>query len=1212
MLDANLGTAVLRTKLDAAGLTSGLGQVESRVRAFGDRTTLSLDKIGAGATRAGRALSVGITAPLVAVATAATNAALRLGNTADQLLDLEQQSGLSVDRLQAFGRVARAAGVDTNVLGEAAIQLSRRLREGGDESAEFAAAATALGVSVRDAQGNLRALDDIVPELITSLQGVEDVTTRNVLANQAFGRGATSLIPVLGLTADEYARLEQEARDAGEVLGRDSLDAANALRVGYEDLKAEVGVLSRDLTVALLPAATAIVGLFRDSVVPVLKSAAEFAGGLARAFGELPPVAQRAIVVFGGLAAAAGPFLIVLGNILTAVSRIGPALAALRLAALPLLGPAGLIALGVVSVGGLAIALSGRRESLDTSLDNVAKAAAGGDQASVVGALERLKSRVDESAVPAIQRMIDKLVETGELSADLRAELDQLVTGFNRTAAEAELAAVRTQIAALESQGLAAPREGGSTAEFLAFRQEQLDRGLVQAGFGPGDLRFVLDNEGRVTLQAFTDALREEGRAVLPAAPPGVNRAQRDAFDLIRDTVLDTVQAARADQTSLLDPLLRRQAELERQLATAPASGAAPGFARGTGGAGGGAGSAAAQRTVATVFAEIDRLGAAAVRIAAFEQTPEALLDSVETRIRLFDRAIEELLTSFAGDVTDAQLEFIRGRRAALRAEADQLRAALEDVDGAADAAIAAILDPGSRARLVAQAKSEAGAVALDTVLAVAARELFDPAAVIEAVDALRRVNPALAREFDELVRVARVALASFADGFVDPGTRARVDAANRRAAGEIALDTVRAYADAFEAGADTLDPETGLAAIARLRDVAPELATEFDALNRALLVLAASARSATGAFPDPAGAAASSSANRAAATAVALDTVEAFQAAFRAGTAGLDPDDGLAALDRLRAVAPEVAAGFGELNRELLVLRAGLEDSGFMDPGSIAAARAEQSAFAEAIAVDTVRALIDAGASTEVLVQALERLRAIAPEAAAAFDDELMRPIPVPGVQAFVNPPEGLEGIFGPATEQVRGVFDEFGQNVVEVSDYSSAELRAAGDAFRIAVAQAAVDFTLRLAEAIRSGDVVGAISAAFGAAGQVAGAGASFLQAGGASFLGLGASAIPGLGLAAALLPLVGSLFGGLFGGRRNQAEQPSEREAEAQRRARQTPAFTVRIQVSQVNNYGSSNVDPRVRADNDRRTRQVVADVLREIDYTGLRRAALGSAL
>ena len=1201
MLDPNLGTAVLRTRLEASGLRAGLSDADRQVKAFADRGVVNLDRIGQASTRVGKALTVGVTGPLIAIAGAATNAALRLGNAADELLDLEQQSGLAVDRLQAFARVARVAGVDSNVLADAAIQLSRRLSEGGEEAAAFSGAAARLGVSVRDSAGNLRALDAVVPELITKLQGVEDVTTRNVLANELFGRGATNLIPVLSLTADEYARLEQEARDAGEVLGRDALESANALRIGYEDLKAEIGVVGRSLTVELLPAATAIVGVLRDSVIPVVSSLASGVGRIARAFGELPPFVQQSIVVFAGLAAAAGPLLVVLGNILTAIPKITAALSVLRIAALPLLGPAGLIAGAAITVGALALAFSGRGESLDVALDRVSAAVGSEDPGSVVGALEKLKDRVDTSAIPAVQRLIDKIRETGEVSAETRRELDDLVNNFDRVATEAELASVRTQIAALEAQGIGARPDTGDPATFLGFRQEQLDRALINAGFGQGDLRFVLDEQGRVTIQAFTDALRstaDPSRARLPTDP------------IVQQVVFDTIQAARNDTADLLSPLLRRQAELEQRLATAAPAPTPGGGGGGGGGAGTGA-SAATVRTVRTVFDEIAARGAAAVRIAAFEGTPEALLASLENRIGLFDRAIEDLLTNFAGEVSEAQLEYIRGRRAELREEAEALRATLKDVDAAAKDAIDAILDPGTRARLAAQARDQASVIALDTVLGVAAEEIFDPRRVIDAVDALRRVNPALAKEFDELVRVARIAAADVSSGFLDPGARARISAANREAATGIALDTVRAFADAFERGAEGLDPDDGLVALRRLRELAPELATEFDALNRTLLVLAASARTATASFPDPAAAAAREAANRAAATSIALDTVTAFSEAFAAGV-DLDPNEGLAALARLRALAPELASGFGELNRELLVLRASLTESGFIDPGAIAAARAEQQEFAKAIAIDTVEALIAAEASTELLVAALERLRAIAPEAAEQFDERLRRPIPIPQVGAFVNPPSGLEGIFGPATgDEFRGIFDDAGQNLVTVSEFSSAEIRDAAIAFRLDIARAAVDFTFGLIDALQRGDIAGAIGQAFNAAGSVSGALATY----GPAALGLSAATAGTFGLVAAALPIVGGLISGiarLFGGGRSGADQPSEREAEAQRRSRQTPAFTIRISVSQTNNYSTSNVDPRVRSDNDRRTRAIVADVLREIDYPALRRAALGSPL
>jgi hypothetical protein len=88
---------------------------------------------------------------------------------------------------------------------------------------------------------------------------------------------------------------------------------------------------------------------------------------------------------------------------------------------------------------------------------------------------------------------------------------------------------------------------------------------------------------------------------------------------------------------------------------------------------GGGASRGSAPRTVADVFEQLGLAGTALNRIAAFDQTPEALLRAAEGRFRLLDGAVQELLTDFADKVTDAELANIRARRDAVLAEIARL-----------------------------------------------------------------------------------------------------------------------------------------------------------------------------------------------------------------------------------------------------------------------------------------------------------------------------------------------------------------------------------------------------------------------------------------------------------------------------------------------------------------------------------------------------------
>lgn len=209
-------------------------------------------------------------AALAAVGAAAIGAAVKVGNMADELLDLEQMTGLTTDQLQEFRRVATVAGVGPDTIAEAAQRLTTRLRAAGTDTATFVDNMKELGVSSKDAAGDLRSMDELLPEIITALQNTEDITKRNALAAQIFGRSYQTLAPILGLTTDQFEAARQEAHDLGLVVGRDALNAANEFRIKWQTLRDQLGGAAVQIGVSLIPTFTRLVDFITEKVVPAI------------------------------------------------------------------------------------------------------------------------------------------------------------------------------------------------------------------------------------------------------------------------------------------------------------------------------------------------------------------------------------------------------------------------------------------------------------------------------------------------------------------------------------------------------------------------------------------------------------------------------------------------------------------------------------------------------------------------------------------------------------------------------------------------------------------------------------------------------------------------------------------------------------------------------------------------------------------------------
>lgn len=299
------------------GLKKGLSNATNQLQEFGKK-----------ATSIGKSLSKNVTAPIAAIGAAAFANTVRIGNFADALLDLEQQTGLSTDALQEYRQVTTQAGIATDAVARASENLQRRLASGEEGSKDLTDGLNALGISSRDAAGNLRNIDDVLQEAINGLSDFENITERNQLALKIFGRSASELAPLLALGSKEIENAKQQARDLGLVLSREALEGANEFRIAFDTLKNTLGGVANEIGIAFLPIAQKLVAILQDKVVPLIKRVIDF-------FKNLSENTKTTIVVIAGLVAGIGPLLVALGGLLQLLPLIGVGFAALT-------GPIGL------------------------------------------------------------------------------------------------------------------------------------------------------------------------------------------------------------------------------------------------------------------------------------------------------------------------------------------------------------------------------------------------------------------------------------------------------------------------------------------------------------------------------------------------------------------------------------------------------------------------------------------------------------------------------------------------------------------------------------------------------------------------------------------------------------------------------------------------------------------------------------------------------
>lgn len=210
---------------DVTAKGSKLGQLSS---AFG----VMSEKLGA-AAQATRGLSMAAGGILAAFA----GVGLKAANSADDIMTLSKQTGIAVEDLQLYAAAADLVDVSVETLAKSQSKLKKSMltaSEGGATAQYF----EQLGVSVTDANGNLRDSNDVFMETIAALGNMENETERDAIAMQIFGKSASELNPLIEDAGQTYAEVSQMLSEHGlSPLSEEELQKANEFKDTLDTIK---------------------------------------------------------------------------------------------------------------------------------------------------------------------------------------------------------------------------------------------------------------------------------------------------------------------------------------------------------------------------------------------------------------------------------------------------------------------------------------------------------------------------------------------------------------------------------------------------------------------------------------------------------------------------------------------------------------------------------------------------------------------------------------------------------------------------------------------------------------------------------------------------------------------------------------------------------------------------------------------------------------
>ena len=235
----------------------------------------------------------GITA-LAGAGTGVWFATTAAAETATQMDMMSRQTGVATERLQAWQAVAVQSGMEGEEFAEALrdmnIELSDAATGGKDELAQLL---EKVGISARDASGNIKTADQVFLDFADAVARQTDSAVQLRMAISAFGEDTgAKLLPMLQKGSAAFRESEEAMKAAGSAISQNQIDSLKSFRAEWESVKMTFSSASTSMLSALAPSLSAVaegLGTVLDRIRPLLQEKAEeWANNLATGISKIP------------------------------------------------------------------------------------------------------------------------------------------------------------------------------------------------------------------------------------------------------------------------------------------------------------------------------------------------------------------------------------------------------------------------------------------------------------------------------------------------------------------------------------------------------------------------------------------------------------------------------------------------------------------------------------------------------------------------------------------------------------------------------------------------------------------------------------------------------------------------------------------------------------------------------------------------------------
>ena len=260
----DVGDLVARLRIEASGFDQGLQEAKGNLAGFAQEVAKGFGMSAENAVLLTESLS-GIVVGIAAVEAASLSAAMAASEWADRLKDLALYTGLSTQSLERLKAICIGTTLEFDTLTMNFTFFQKTLGRADSDTKPIIEALHKLGISVKDANGNLRSTDELIPLAIAALNKIENPAERAGLAMAMFGKESKEVLKMASQSPEELQKLS----DGAKVHADKTLEMAEKFKIKMDTLQASFDSIWREVGLKLIP-------VMEEDLLPLFGEVADF------------------------------------------------------------------------------------------------------------------------------------------------------------------------------------------------------------------------------------------------------------------------------------------------------------------------------------------------------------------------------------------------------------------------------------------------------------------------------------------------------------------------------------------------------------------------------------------------------------------------------------------------------------------------------------------------------------------------------------------------------------------------------------------------------------------------------------------------------------------------------------------------------------------------------------------------------------------------